>query len=403
MRTRCRVALVAALLAVPAASGAQATSERDVLDLITRDGPRALAIRAAAEVAAAEQAARLVLPNPLVSYTREGAGFTEFYQVEQLLPAFGVRGALLRAGVAAREAAEAERDARLWRLRTDAHELVARYRAASERLQAAQVLVGLVDRLMEVLRTREREGEGSRFDRLRAEQDLVEARQLAADASIEQSAARGALTALLPRGVAVPQEFAPIADSGDPEPVESLAARAGEARAELRALQIAARRFREEAEAAGRAAGPAPHINAGLKRADDQGERRAGAIVGVGVTVPLFNRGTREAARWRAERLRAELEYSALQADVRSQVANAAEALTLRRQAAGTAVAALGSADDLITIADVAYREGDIGILQLLDAYRTAGRARERAVAAGLDVRLAQIALERAVGVNLWP
>lgn len=404
MRTRCRVALVATLLAaVPVASGAQATSERDVLDLITRDGPQALAIRAAAEIAVAEHAARLALPNPLVSYAREGAGFTEFYQVEQLLPAFGVRGALQRAGVAAREAAAAERDARLWRLRSDARELIARHGAAAERLQAAQLLVSLVDKLIEALRAREREGEGSRFDRLRAEQDLVEARQAATDALVELSAARGAITALLPRGAAVPQRFAAMRESGDPEPVEALVARAGEARAELRALQSAAQRFRSEAEAAARATGPAPNINAGLKRADDQGERRAGAIVGIGVTVPLFNRGPRQAARWHAEQVRADLEYAAIDADIRSQVANAIEALTLRRQASGAAVAALAAADDLITIADVAYREGDIGILQLLDAYRTAGRARERAVSAGLDVHLAQIALERAVGVSLWP
>jgi cobalt-zinc-cadmium efflux system outer membrane protein len=77
--------------------------------------------------------------------------------------------------------------------------------------------------------------------------------------------------------------------------------------------------------------------------------------------------------------------------------------LALRRQAGEAVAASLASADELIAIADVAYREGDIGILQLLDAYRTAARAREHGVAAGLNLRLAQIALERAVGVTLWP
>jgi len=54
-------------------------------------------------------------------------------------------------------------------------------------------------------------------------------------------------------------------------------------------------------------------------------------------------------------------------------------------------------------MADVAYREGETGILQLLDAYRTRGRAQERAAAAALELRLGEIALERAVGVTLWP
>ena len=86
-----------------------------------RESPQAKAIRAAAEAVTAEQAARSTFPNPAVSYAHEGAGLTQFFQMEQALPAFGLRGALERAGVAARESADAERDARLWQLRIDAH------------------------------------------------------------------------------------------------------------------------------------------------------------------------------------------------------------------------------------------------------------------------------------------
>jgi outer membrane protein TolC len=51
----------------------------------------------------------------------------------------------------------------------------------------------------------------------------------------------------------------------------------------------------------------------------------------------------------------------------------------------------------------VAYREGEIGIVVLLDAVRAASRARLRDLERRLDVRLAEIALERAVGERLWP
>jgi len=44
-----------------------------------------------------------------------------------------------------------------------------------------------------------------------------------------------------------------------------------------------------------------------------------------------------------------------------------------------------------------------VGILVLLDAVRTASRARMRDIEMRLDVRLAQVALERAVGEGLWP
>ena len=101
-------------LVVPSLVIAQDRTEREVVELIVRDGPQARAIRAETEVTRREQLARLAYPNPAVTYSREGAGFTEFLQAEQSLPLFGARAALSRAGVAATAAAEAERDVRLW-------------------------------------------------------------------------------------------------------------------------------------------------------------------------------------------------------------------------------------------------------------------------------------------------
>jgi outer membrane protein TolC len=54
-------------------------------------------------------------------------------------------------------------------------------------------------------------------------------------------------------------------------------------------------------------------------------------------------------------------------------------------------------------IAEIAYREGEVGILELLDAARTASTAAVRSIDIRLQARLAQIALERAVGEVLWP
>ena len=57
---------------------------------------------------------------------------------------------------------------------------------------------GEVERLIEILRTREREGEGSRFDRLRAEQELRDARQLVTSAAVSVAEARATLAGMLP-------------------------------------------------------------------------------------------------------------------------------------------------------------------------------------------------------------
>jgi cobalt-zinc-cadmium efflux system outer membrane protein len=405
MRTRLRVALVAAVYVgcFPLSAQAQLRNEQEILDLIVSESPQAKAIRVVAETVTAQQAARLTFPNPAVSYAREGAGFTEFYQVEQSFRAFGVHDSLERVGVAARESAEADRDARLWQLRIDAQVALARWRAAAERLEAARSVERLVGQLLTVLVTREREGEGSRFDRVRSEQELVDAKQLVASAEVDRLAARGAILAMLPPNTALPEVLQGRPASSDAQSVDALVQKASTSRAELRALDSAARRFGLEAEVAKRAAGPATTVIGGLKRADDSGDTRAGGAIGLSVTLPLFNRGDRDVARWNAERSQIQFERTILESAIRAEITTAAAILTLRRQVTTMARDAQESADELVTIADVAYREGEAGILQLLDAYRTRGRAQDRAAAAALELRLGEIALERAAGVTLWP
>jgi outer membrane protein TolC len=238
-----------------------------------RDGPQAAAIRASVEVTRREQAARMLFPNPSVSYTREDAGFTEFLQGEQLLPISGTRGTLARAGVAAVEAAEAERDAQLWMLREDARQAVARVLAEQQRLADTERAVADIERLGEMLRTREQEGEGSRFDRVGAEQQRADERQLALIAAVAVATARAELTTLLPRDMELTRVSGTRA-TGEAPPLDTLLERAGSARAELRALQRAASRFSHEADAARRAQRLTPTVMGGFKPAEDI-DRRA--------------------------------------------------------------------------------------------------------------------------------
>lgn len=403
MPTRAQVcAWIAAFgLMLPSVVAAQDRTEREVVDLIVRDGPQARAIRAETEVTRREQFARLAYPNPSVMYSREGAGFTEFLQVEQSLPVSGRRAALSRAGVAATAAAEAERDARLWMLRADAGAVVARLIAEQARFQAVESYARDVERLIDVLQTREREGEGSRFDRLRAEQELRDARQLVTSAAVAVAETRAALSAMLPRDTTVTRVAGALHQQQAPAPVDSLVTRAASTRAELRALQLSAERAALESDAARRARLPAPTVFGGLKRADEASGRQRGGVFGLNLSVPLFDAGGREAARWAAERARVETERAAIGHQIRSEIARASEALALRQAAVSQDQAAAG--DELMRIAEIAYREGEVGILELLDAVRTASRARTRSIDIRLDARLAQIALERAVGDVLWP
>jgi outer membrane protein, heavy metal efflux system len=403
MSTRHQVCawIVALGLLTPCVAASQERTERELVDLVVRDGPQARAIRADADVARLDQEARLAYPNPSVLYSREGAGFTEFLQVEQTLPLFGIRGALSRAGVAATAAAESERDARLWHLRADATAAVARLAAEQARVGAASSHVRELERLTAILRTREQEGEGSRFDRLRAEQELREARQAATAALVGVADARASLSSLLPADVTVTRVESDANAMRAAAPLGSLTTRAAAARAELRVLQHSAERATLEADAAHKARRPAPSVFGGLKRSDTGQGRENGGVFGVNLSLPLFDTGGRDAARWTAEHTRVEAERVAIAHQIQREIARAAEALSLRQAAVAEDQAS--AADDLSRIAEVAYREGDVGIVELLDAARTVSRARLRTIDLTLDARLAQIALERAVGEPLWP
>jgi outer membrane protein, heavy metal efflux system len=400
-RAQVRAWFAAVGLLMPSMAICQDRTEREIVDLIVRDGPHARAIRAESEVTRREQLARLAYPNPVVTYSREGAGFTEFLQAEQALPIFGARAALSRAGVAATGAADAERDVRLWLLRSDAAVAVARVIAEQTRLESARAQVGVVERLIEILRTREREGEGSRFDRLRAEQERRDTNQLVTAATVALTEARATLAGLLPRDVSLPTVTSAPMPQQAPAPADTLFTRAASTRADLRALQHLRERATLEAEAARWARLPSPTLLGGLKRADEASGRETGGVFGLSVALPLFDRGDREAARWEAERARVEAERASIEYRIRSEIAGAAEVLTVRQ--AALSQDQQGAAEELVQIAEVAYREGEVGILELLDAVRTAARARNRSIDLRLDARLAQIALERAVGDTLWP
>ena len=389
-------------LLLPMSAHAQELTDTQLVEMIVRDGAQARAVRATLEVARREQAARTVFPNPGGAYIREGAGFSEFFQIEQPLPIFGSRSALASAGSAATAAAEAERDARLWQLRADAQTLVARLLSGQERLDATEASIRDIERIVSVLRIRAQEGEGSRFDRLRAEQELADARQTSIDAAALVAEARAAVTAATGEATRFARVTGALYADRMLPTLEALQGRALSARADLRAAQSAIDRFRFEASAARKSRLPTPTVLGGVKRADSGAGRESGGLFGVSVNLPLFDAGGREASHWLAEQERMEAERLFLMQSIRAQVTAAADVMALRQRAVKAADAG-ASADELARIAEVAYTEGEVGVLELLDAHRTAVRARIRAIEMRLAARMAQIAVERAVGDTIWP
>lgn len=386
-------------LLFPVAAGAQTLSltESQALTRLSTESPRVQAVRAAVDVSRAEVVSASRWPNPRVTFNREAvAGVTEnMVTVSQPLPLTGRRRFDVAAASARVDATASRADDAVRRLRADV-------RRAFTDLWMAQTrereLTQSRDRLRElavVLGRREAAGESAGFDRLRAEREILDVEADRAAAASERARAQGTLVSF----------FADIPDADVIEavrpsssvvalpPVDQLTAHA-----QTRSAFVALQRELDATEfaqlAASRRSLPEPEIVAGTKSSNVAGGD-IGSIVSVHVNVPLFDRGRpeRAAALARASQVRAEAD--ALRLHVRSQITGWRVAVVERRRIAAEyrdAVAA--SVEQIERIAQVSYDAGEQGILELLDAHRTAATARLRQAALDAAVREAEIELE---------
>jgi len=300
---------------------------------------------------------------------------------------------------------EAESANLLWTLRTDLRFAFYRLVAAQKRESVINESIRELDGVINVLRTREREGEGSRFDRLRAERELAEYRSQIAMAQSDIVQARATLAVFLPRQVAVDRVAGTLETPQIIPNTQELLQRALAHRPEFITEQKQVERSRLEARAAGRLRYPEPLAIAGVKRGEiGPGQTRTAPAVAVNIPLPIFNKGQTEVERWRAEEERALARGEALERRITAEVSGAVEALQLRKNAIEQYRAEVNQIGlDLTKIARVSYEEGEIGILELLDSYRINRQAQLRLVDHESMAKEAQIALDRAVGEEVNP
>src|SRR5689334_11120593 len=114
----CRIAFLLPLM-LAGTCPAQTWTEARVLELFAKQSPQAMAARAQIAVTRADARSRGTYNNPSVSYSREGAGTTEFFQVEQALPLSGRIGILRQVVAPAVGAAEADAESLIWQWRAE--------------------------------------------------------------------------------------------------------------------------------------------------------------------------------------------------------------------------------------------------------------------------------------------
>lgn len=397
--------------AIGSAQDQREWSESQVVERFLTLSPQAQELRARVSLTEAEAKTRTVYPNPAVSYSREGAGYNEFFEASQTLPLNGRIRYLRDAGAAAISVADANREAVLWSLRTDLRVSFYRMVAAQERARLLTASAGEVEQLIRILRQREQEGEGSRYDRVRAERELAELRTdgIAANALI--AGARGRISGFLPEGTQLESVRGTLLVPLEPPSLQDLMARAVNSRADYRAEQKSLARYQIEEQAARRLRIPDPEISAGVKRADVvsgtgpnpfSDVTRTGVVFSLTVPLPVFNSGRYEVARYQAEQSQAKTRTAVVARQMQSEIQGAREVLTIRREALAAYQRELASEGaELTRMTRVAYEEGEVGILELLDSLRVNQLASLRLLELQAGVREAFIELERAVGAEL--
>jgi len=399
--TLARCLALAGLLA-PAIASAQLTEDEAVQRALARPEVRDL-VEGEVDVARGEAIRAGLWPNPVLSYTREetrGGPAGAKDDLALLTQTFDLSGKRGRRGEAAGRQVEATRargaSARLAlevEVRVRFHELL----AAEQRVAATAGALRRIETLATAVGRRQAAGDASGYDRGRLERERA---SIAARAAVEGAGlarARARLGGLL-GGEDAPAVTGDLVPAGPPPPLDRLTSRVA-SRPDLRALSEEAEAGSLVARAGARAWIPELTLSGGYKGSVVQDERLTGFAVGVSVPFPLFDRGQDEALRGsgraRAARARLALETDAASAEVRGLHAQA----SLLAEAANRFRAeALEPSRRLITTADAAYRGGELGILELVDAHRGALDAELQALELDLTARRARLDLDLATG-----
>lgn len=388
-------------------AGAQTVTltESAALEQLGAESPRVQAALAGVDVARAEILAAARWPNPRVTYNREAVAGVEEHMlmVSLTLPVTGRRRLDVSAATARVDASALRADDQIRRIRADLRLAFTDLWAAQERERELARTRDRLDELAGILRAREAAGEAAGFDRLRAEREVSDVDARRAIAATERAQAQAILTSFLaaPRDAAVIEAVRPSGPGAMLPTVDELMARAETSRGDLVALarDLDAAVFAERA--ADRRAIPEPEIVAGTKTSNAAGGD-AGSIVSIHVSLPLFDRARPERTAAQARGRQALAEAVVLRQMIRAQITAWRAAVVERRGIAERHRAALAAGTAQIErIAQVSYDAGERGILELLDAHRTASSARVRQVELDAAAREADIELEFASGWEL--
>ncbi len=386
------------------AAPAQAQEKYSLSQLVGLAQEQHPRLRAAAEgvngAVAAIDTAR-AYPNPEVEWANGSqrarvptalAGNTHGVTLAQRLDLPGQRNARINAATAGLSAEQAQ-------LRVSRQELVRmvklRYydvlRRESE-LEAAEQDLKTSEQVRERVSVRVTTGEAPRYDIIRADAELLNAQKQAQSARLRVEQAKAALRNsvgnVLPLNFDINAEIEPLPELPPLATLESqvLERNAGLARA--RALTL---RGREQLGLERALRTPAVTLRAGY---DEDPEVRSTRF-GVTVTIPIWDRRRGPVAEATAQLSRLQFEQEQAEFDLRQQLSNAYQQYQIgTNQVSALESGIIRQAEAALRVAEAAYRFGERGILDYLDAQRVYRAARNELISARFERRAALIDIQ---------
>jgi len=402
------LALVCALVARVEAqqlSRADALTEGEVVARALRRTPLSDAIEGEVAIEEGRGRAASAYPNPEFSYMREQTfgtfGTRENYvSLTQTIDLGNRRGLHGEAGEARANAAR--NNGEVARLSVAADARLRFYEALfrQDRVAALAGWIVRIDAALSIVTRREQRGDAATYDRRRLEREraVANGRLETERAALERAQAR--LSALLGAGAPLPVVTGALLPDADPAALPTLRA-SSSSRPELRALDLRIDAAARDRTAASRWWVPDVRLEGGWKGIDLGREGRTdGFLLGASLSVPLWDQSSGLARVAEGEAQAARGRRALLESELDAELGGArAESVRLRRAAAEFREQTTAASGDLVRIASAGYEGGELGLLELLDAYR--GSADDALTAHDMAhaARRARIELNRMTGV----
>jgi cobalt-zinc-cadmium efflux system outer membrane protein len=378
--------------------------------------PDLAAARAAVNAASARARQAGALSNPTLSYSYEQTSTgglrnsQSIAALEQSLELTGVRGARHDAARLRREAADADLRAVEGQLDFDVRRAYALAQAADERMALAERAASAFDRAQRVTGARLAAGDVSGYEARRIRLEGARYAVLRAEAALSRRTAYITLAALLgaPADSLVPPALAATESLPSASPSISRDSIQTLTMARRPELLVAARQAAAalaDARAAGRERIPVPVASAGWKteRVTTGGARLDGFVAGISLPLPFWDRRGGAVAAADADARRRVAEVDMVRRRVVREVEEAWAALHAAEEEVARLSPALGpEAAAALKAAETAYTEGEIALVEWLDAVRAYHEAESIFVTLRAELHVRRAALERATGGTLF-